>query len=237
MALALVGHVFLLFDGRAAFAVDPALADARGARGARSRHRRGGALHPPGGTARRGARPLAGHPDRMDDGVRGGAVANHRDGGRSQCRRDGARVVGARREPHRGPGRCATASTWPPRSPWRSDSCCSSRCRSAPARREPPRSWRSSSCFLVCLLALAAAGTGTELAIAAAGLTWAATWIWQAPHAGPGGWPSVMTLATPIYLVFLAYPLSLASASDAGLSRTLPPFWPARRSSTWPASA
>jgi uncharacterized membrane protein len=63
--------------------------------------------------------------------------------------------------------------------------------------------------FLVWIMALATVMNWHELDIAAAGLTWAATWIWQALHGGPGGWPGVMILATPIYVVFLVHPLVL----------------------------
>jgi uncharacterized membrane protein len=55
------------------------------------------------------------------------------------------------------------------------------------------------------------------LDIAAAALTWAATWIWQASHAGPAGWLEVLILATPIYLVFVAFPLVLGRRAGRGL--------------------
>ncbi len=45
--------------------------------------------------------------------------------------------------------------------------------------------------------------------MAAVALTWVATWSWQSTHAGPEGWVNVLAVATPIYLVFVAYPLVL----------------------------
>jgi uncharacterized membrane protein len=63
--------------------------------------------------------------------------------------------------------------------------------------------------LLTALLALAAVRRWLALAMVGAALTWIATWGWQATHAGPGGWADVLILATPIYLVFLAYPLAL----------------------------
>ena len=63
--------------------------------------------------------------------------------------------------------------------------------------------------FLVALLALASVRRWYALAMAAVALTWVATWSWQATHAGADGWVDVLTLAMPIYLVFVAYPLVL----------------------------
>jgi hypothetical protein len=63
--------------------------------------------------------------------------------------------------------------------------------------------------FLVALLGLAFVRRWYSLALAAIALTWVATWSWQATHAGSDGWVDVLVLATPIYLVFVAYPLAL----------------------------
>ena len=63
--------------------------------------------------------------------------------------------------------------------------------------------------FLVAQLRLAAASNWHELSILALALTTFATWGWQAVHAGADGLRAVLTLATPVYLVFLAYPLIL----------------------------
>jgi uncharacterized membrane protein len=63
--------------------------------------------------------------------------------------------------------------------------------------------------FLIALLALASVRRWYVLALAAVALTWVATWSWQSTHAGPDGWLDVLVLATPIYLVFVAYPLVL----------------------------
>jgi len=63
--------------------------------------------------------------------------------------------------------------------------------------------------FLVGLMALATMRDWHALDIAAVGLTSTATWTWQNTHAGAGGWPDVLILATPIYVVFVAYPLVL----------------------------
>ncbi len=61
--------------------------------------------------------------------------------------------------------------------------------------------------FLVALLGLAFVRRWYVLALPAVALTWIATWSWQATHAGSDGWLDVLVLATPIYLVFVAYPL------------------------------
>jgi uncharacterized membrane protein len=77
---------------------------------------------------------------------------------------------------------------------------------------EPPASVVLASfhlLFLVALLALASVRRWYVLALAAVALTWVAIWSWQLSHAGPDGWLDVLTLATPIYLVFVAYPLVL----------------------------
>ena len=63
--------------------------------------------------------------------------------------------------------------------------------------------------FLVALLGLASIRRWYVLALAAVALTWVATWSWQSTHSGPEGWVDVLAVATPIYLVFVAYPLVL----------------------------
>jgi uncharacterized membrane protein len=71
--------------------------------------------------------------------------------------------------------------------------------------------------FLLALLALAAIRRWHALDIVAAALTWIATWAWQATHAGADGWLDVLILATPIYLVFVAYPLALGKRVERQL--------------------
>lgn len=72
--------------------------------------------------------------------------------------------------------------------------------------------------LLVGLLALASVRQWHSLAIAAAGLTWAATWIWQASHPGMAYWRETLVLATPIYLLFLSYPLVLGRRIGTGIA-------------------
>ncbi len=63
--------------------------------------------------------------------------------------------------------------------------------------------------LLAALLALASIRRWYVLALVAVALEWVATWGWQSTHPGPDGWLDAITLATPVYLVFVAYPLVL----------------------------
>ncbi len=63
--------------------------------------------------------------------------------------------------------------------------------------------------FVVALLALGTLARWPVLAVIAVLPVWFATWSWQALHGGPEFWWQNLTFATPVYAVFLAYPLVL----------------------------
>jgi hypothetical protein len=63
--------------------------------------------------------------------------------------------------------------------------------------------------FLVALLALATLVRWPVLSVLAVLAPWLGTWAWQAAHAGPEFWWQNLEFAVPIYAVFLAYPLVL----------------------------
>ena len=64
--------------------------------------------------------------------------------------------------------------------------------------------------FLVAALALATWSGWPVISVLALVPTALAAMFWQESHAGAGNWHEALVLATPLYLVFLAYPLVLA---------------------------
>ncbi len=63
--------------------------------------------------------------------------------------------------------------------------------------------------FLVCLLGVAVMAGWLELAVLGSALAGAAASVWLGAHPEPEQWTGVLTLAAPLYLLFLAYPLVL----------------------------
>jgi uncharacterized membrane protein len=82
---------------------------------------------------------------------------------------------------------------------------------------------------LGCLLCLATFAGWLELAVLAAGLSGVAAVYWQASHGVPEQWKETLTLAVPLYAVFMAYPLALGRR----VGRELSPHLAAVVASAW----
>ena len=68
--------------------------------------------------------------------------------------------------------------------------------------------------FIVCLLVLATVRRWHLIAVAACGVASSATLLYMGPSAS---WQQALVLATPVYLVFLAYPLALGRRAERDL--------------------
>jgi uncharacterized membrane protein len=72
--------------------------------------------------------------------------------------------------------------------------------------------------FLLGVLGLASASEWFELGALAAVLAGTHALLWQVAHAAPDNWVGTLTIALPLYLIFLGYPLALGRKIGRGIS-------------------
>jgi uncharacterized membrane protein len=72
--------------------------------------------------------------------------------------------------------------------------------------------------FLITLLALEWSSKSRHFAVLAVLPTAAAVFCWMLQNSGPGYWPQTLLFATPIYLVFITYPLLLGKRAERSIA-------------------